>query len=140
MTFSKPSKSKGQSKDSYDWELLRFCNKIDTTVIGGASKLFKHFVSDYNPNSILSFADRRYSSGGLYTQLGFDSMGNTRLNYWYIDFASVKRVHRFKLRKTADDNPELTEYENRVTKGWSRIWDCGSSKWVWTNPIQTSPL
>ena len=30
-------------------ELIRFCNKINTNVIGSASKLFKYFIEKYKP-------------------------------------------------------------------------------------------
>lgn len=131
MTFSKPSIAKGQTKDSVEWELLRFCNKNNHSVIGAASKLFSHFVKNYDPKSILSFADRRYSEGNLYKVLNFEYKGDTRLNYWYVDLSKLKRIHRFSLRKNKEDDQTLTEYENRQIQGWSRIWDCGSSKWVW---------
>ena len=134
MTFSKPSKSKGHSTDTADWELLRFCNKLNSNIVGGASKLFSHFIKLYNPQKILSFSDRRYSDGNLYKTLGFCSNGDTRINYWYVDVGQIKRYHRFGLRKTSKDNQSLTEYQNRKLDGWSRIWDCGSSKWMWTRP------
>ena len=37
----------GKSRFSNEFELLRFCNKLYTNVIGGASKLFKHFLVDH---------------------------------------------------------------------------------------------
>jgi hypothetical protein len=52
MTFSKPRFNK-----NYEWEMVRFCGLKDHTIVGGASKLFKHFVEKYNPKSVLSYAD-----------------------------------------------------------------------------------
>ena len=131
MTFSKPNLAKGQKKEDGFWELLRFCNKINTNVVGGANKLFSHFISSVNPLKVLSFADSRWSTGHLYQVLGFDAVGNTGVNYWYINLKELKRIHRFGLRKTAEDDQSLTEYENRLKQGYLRIWDCGSTKWVW---------
>jgi hypothetical protein len=37
------------------------------------------------------------------------------------------------LRKNPNDDPSLTEWENRKNQGWNRIWDCGHSKWTWVN-------
>jgi hypothetical protein len=31
------------SENIYDYELLRYCTKINTSIIGGASKLFNYF-------------------------------------------------------------------------------------------------
>lgn len=134
MTFSKPNKSKGQQKKNGHWELLRFCSSINTNVIGGASKLFKYFVEQYKPKQVLSFADKRWSeNGNLYKQLGFDFMYDTAINYWYIDLKHTKRIHRFSMRKNKSDNKDISEYQNRLNQGYLRIWDCGSSKWIWTN-------
>ena len=41
----------------------------------------------------------------------------------------MKRLHRFTLRKNINDDPSLTEWENRVKQGYDRIWDCGSAKY-----------
>ena len=131
MTFSKLSRAKGHSAVDGHFELLRFCNKLNLRVVGGASKLFAHFVKHYAPIKVLSFADKRWSTGNLYKQLKFTAKGDTRINYWYIDMKNVKRIHRYTLRKTKEDDQSLTEYENRLAQGYNRIWDCGSSKWEW---------
>ena len=43
MTFGKLRKSLGQKHKEGNYELLRFCNKVDHLVIGGASRLFNYF-------------------------------------------------------------------------------------------------
>lgn len=130
MSFSKPSVAKGQKNIPGHWELLRFCSVLNTTVVGGAGRLLSHFIKIHSPEQILSFADSRWSVGTLYQTLGFRECAHTALNYWYIK--GDRRYHRYALRKNASDNQELTEYQNRINQGYLRIWDCGSSKWVWT--------
>jgi len=66
MTFGKPRFNK-----KYEWELLRFSTELGHHVPGGASKLLKHFERNYNPKSLISYADRRWSQGKLYEALGF---------------------------------------------------------------------
>lgn len=132
MTFSKPNLSKGHRNVAENtWELLRFSNILNTSVVGSASKLFSYFIKKYNPEKIISYSDNRWNTGDVYSKLGFLYDGETPLNYWYIDPKKIKRIHRFKLRKNKNDDPSLTEYENRLKQGWLRIWDCGNSKWVW---------
>ena len=47
MTFNKPRKGIGKmSEDGLEWELGRFCNALNTNVVGGASKLFKYFINE----------------------------------------------------------------------------------------------
>jgi len=134
MTFSKPSLSKGQS--SYDegiWELSRFCSKLNYKVIGVASKLLSYFKKNYDWIQIFSYADRRWSTGNLYTQIGFKLVGNTKPNYWYFANGSIERYHRFALRKKSDEPKDITEWELRKAQGWNRIWDCGNLKYVMYN-------
>jgi len=131
MTFSTLSRAKGHIAKINHWELLRFCSMLDTTVIGGAGKLLKSFINNYSPQEIISFADKRWSTGNLYQTLGFEKAKDTGLNYWYINLKERSRIHRYKLRKNKNDDINLTEYENRLAQGYLRIWDCGSSKWIW---------
>jgi hypothetical protein len=96
MTFGKGRIALGG--DSNQYELLRFCNKLDTSVIGGADKLLKYFIKTYKPKDIISYADRRWSQGDLYEKLGFDNTHNSSPNYWYI--INNKRKYRFGFRKS----------------------------------------
>ncbi|HEG0266519.1 TPA: hypothetical protein SB288_001472 [Campylobacter coli] len=66
MTFSKPRFNR-----AYQYELIRFCVKQGITIQGGASKLFKAFLRDYEPISVISYANRRFSKGSIYETLGF---------------------------------------------------------------------
>ena len=53
MTFGNMRKSLGSKTKNECYELLRFCNKLNTSVIGGASKLFKHFIKiNYSTTTI----------------------------------------------------------------------------------------
>lgn len=128
MTFTRPTRAKNQLKSNYDYELSRYCSK--GRVLGGASKLFSHFIKVINPNVVVSYSDLRWGIGDLYENLGFNFIGNTLPNYWYTnDYKN--RIYRFNLRKNVNDNPNLTEWENRINQGYDRVWDCGHSKWIW---------
>jgi len=79
MTFSKSRFTK------HEYELLRFSNKLNTYVVGGASRLFKQFIKDFNPKSIVSYSDRRWNTGNLYKMLGFTFSHNATPNYFYFN-------------------------------------------------------
>ena len=74
-------------------------------------------------------------TGDTAAKLGFEKISDGVPNYWYVEPNIVKRIHRFTLRKTKTDNQELTEYQNRTAQGFTRVWDCGSSKWEWPNQL-----
>lgn len=127
MTFSSLSISKGHQSGEGKYEISRFASSVG--VVGGASKLLTAFERDVRPSELLSFADRRWGDGDVYIKLGFTHSHDSDPNYWYFRETKVRK-HRFGLRKNSNDNPELTEWENRKQEGWDRIWDCGNRVYV----------
>jgi len=131
MGFEKQRKSLGDNVNGY-FNLNRFSNKIDTTVIGGASKLLKYFIKKYDASNIISYADKRYSDGNLYEKLGFNFIHNTKPNYWYIDYRNISRIHRFNFRKKIleKDGFDINKSEHQIMleRGIFRIYDCGNIK------------
>ena len=123
-----------------NWELVRFCNKLDTAVIGGASKLFSHFVNNYKFKQMVSYSDRRYFGGDIYNTLGFKFVGYTPPNYHYIvnnykDLKHRMSFQKHKLPKLLKEYDEkLSEWDNMKNNGYDRIWDCGNSKFLFVNP------
>lgn len=134
MTFSKPSISKGSTSSTANaWEMNRFCSQKNTVILGGGSKLFKKFIEEFNPAIVITYSDNRWNTGQSYKNMGFNLTTTTPPSYWYIDFPNIKRIHRFSLRKNDKDDPNLTEWQNRIQQGYDRIWDCGNKKWEWKN-------
>ena len=109
-----------------DWNLSRFCNKLNTNVVGGASKLLNYFIKGYKPNRIISYADRCWSDGGLYYTLGFSNIGHSRVDYKYI--VNEKRVHKSRYKKSNLKIENMTETEYTKMNNINRIWDCGKLK------------
>jgi len=129
MTFSHGSLAKGIKKqDPLVWELNRFCTHPNYVISGIASKLLKYFKRHYEWKEIFSYADRRWSQGNMYKQLGFDLVHQTTPNYWYIN--GIERLHRFALRKRSTDPKDIPEWLLRLKEGYVRLWDCGSLKFV----------
>ena len=126
--------NKSRFNKNYDWELSRFCNKLNTTVIGGASKLFKHFTRNYN-GSIISYSDLRYSNGKLYETLEFKHLKTNPPNYSYVRGQKRIRKEHFrkhKLKKIFDDySDEKTEVQMMNEHGYYRIFDCGTKVWIY---------
>jgi hypothetical protein len=122
-------------KNVNGYELTRFCNKINTSVIGGASKLLKYFIKKHNPRKIISFADLRYSNGNLYEKLGFLLIEKIKPSYYYFNpnenKTGLKRHSRLEFKKQliiTENNKNLTEHEIMLSKGYVRIYNAGNLK------------
>lgn len=135
MTFGGLRKNLGSKKEDNVYEMLRFCNKLNYSIIGGASKLFKYFIKTYNPLKIISYANIDYSNGHLYTTLDFNFDKRTEPNYYWCK--KIIRENRFKYRKDKlikegwDTN--LRESDIMYKKGYFKIWDSGNLKFIFYN-------
>ena len=137
MTFGKKRAGMGSRiKENGEYELSRFCTKLNTQVVGGAAKMVKYFIENYNPKSIYSFSSNDISSGELYRKLGFKESG-TNQSYWYVYVKGFQRYHRLSFTK--DDivrkgwKPNKigwTEKEVMFEHGYIQIYDSGQIKWV----------
>ncbi len=126
MTFDR---FEGRKKmEDGGWNLSRFCNKINTNVVGGASKLLNHFIKNYDVSRIVSYADKDWSIGNLYYTLGFNNIGGNGPDYKYI--VDNKRVHksRYKKSKLGIKGKSMTESERMKELNVYRIYDCGKIK------------
>jgi DNA-directed RNA polymerase subunit RPC12/RpoP len=142
MTFGKSRFNK-----NYEYEMYRFCTKLNTQIVGGAAKLLSHFSTEYKPTSIISYADRRYSTGGLYNALGFTLLHSSKPAYQYVKSTKgdggnyTRRFNRTQFQKhklskmLAVFNPNLTEAVNMHNNGYHKIYDCGTHVFVKTFAI-----
>lgn len=117
MTFNKLEGRKIMLEN--EWNLSRFCNSLNTNVVGGASRLFNFFIKKYNPIRIVSYADKDWSIGGLYYKLGFKLINDTKPDYKYV--INEKRIHKSNYKKSKTG---IKENDLNLNK----IWDCGKLK------------
>ena len=144
MTFGKLRSTLGKSSTVLqgDWELVRFCNKLNTSVAGGASKLFKYFIQHYHPDRVVSYSDIAHTKGILYETLGFDYIHTTEPNYFWTTDYDTKYLNRVSTQKRNlkslfdEDNLDLTKSEKQIMEehGFVRTFDCGVIRWEWKNP------
>lgn len=137
ITFGKPRYNK-----NYEYEFLRFCNHKDYSIYGGTNKLFKYFIENYNPTSIISYSDRAKFEGKFFNNLGFIKEKETKpACHWY----NIKTKQHFldnSLRAIGADRLLGTNYgsiedsgmNNRdimLNEGFVEVYDCGQSVYVW---------
>ena len=136
MTFGKSRFNK-----NYNWELLRFCSKINTSVIGGASKLLTFFRKHHmlTTDTLISYCNLRFSIGNVYTAIGFEYMHSSPPNYMYVTKSGKNAGSRNQWQKHLLSeklelfDPELSANENMKQNGYFRIWDCGNYVFKYTN-------
>ena len=129
------------AKGSNDWELTRFASDYNYICCGVGGRLFKHFIKKYNPDSIKSFADRRWTineDNNIYCQLGFKFDGYTPPDYKYVINGVIKRQHKFNFRKKIllrkypeELNENMSETEMTEKLGIYKVYDCGLIRYIW---------
>lgn len=125
MSFSKPRFNK-----RYDWEIIRLSSKLNVTIVGGASKIFKYFLSTSTGN-VMSYADLRFGDGKVYSTLGMSRLTDTDPGYMYVK--GYDRFSRFQFQKKTIQkhcpiyDPTLSETQNALNNGYLKIWDCGNA-------------
>lgn len=115
MSFSKTANAK---RNGAEWEIIRGCPGSNNIVVGGVSRLFKHFIKDYKPSSIFSYCDFNKFNGKSYEELGMKFIGYTSPDkYWVINDHLVPR------------NP--TRYKELKEKAQGVLYGSGSKKYLW---------
>lgn len=116
-----------------DYELIRFATQCGTSIVGGASRLLAAVLRRTGSGSIISYADRRWSTGNLYRSLGFTEHCRSDPCYWYLRLSDTsKKYHRSSFQKhklqdkLAEFDEELSEIENMRRNGWDRVFDSGN--------------
>lgn len=131
MTFGFP-----RYNPAYQYELLRLCTLRRYAVVGGAERMFKHFIEDHHPKSIISYCDRSKFFGEVYLKLGFRHI---RDNYPNIVWSKgKKRITNNMLLARGYDQIFKTSYgkgvDNRdlmIQNGWRPVYDCGQGVYVY---------
>lgn len=143
MTFN--GKRNMTSNDYLEYTLSRFAINNNYIITGLASRFIKNFIREYNPKSIISFADRRWTSNitNMYLKLGFElvDIGRPDYKYYNAKLSKYKRLHKFGFglnqlkRKYPSmeffhlDGTPKSERELTTELGYDRIWDCGLFKY-----------
>ena len=117
-------------------EIFRFSNKLNMMIVGGFSKLFSKIKYD---GKIVSYANRRWSTGNLYEKCGFDFVSKSMPNYFIVDkinndwnLLSRQQFQKHKLKDhhmiTLFDETK-TERENLMLNNIRKIYDAGNLKY-----------
>ena len=111
-------------KGKYEWEVIRGATKLGYTVVGGASKIFKYFIENYNPKNCVYYIDYNYFNGNSLKNLPNMKFIKTQIsfkNYW-INEGRVKN-------REPKRNSEIKElYRNGDVL---QIYNAGTKVYIW---------
>lgn len=123
---------KSRYNKKYNSELIRSATLKGYNVVGGISKLLNS-VKD----SIISYADRRYSDGTGYKAIGMHEMPAAPPNYFYLIRGALEsriKYQKYKLINLLEIfDCDKTEAYNMQLNGHYRVWDCGNLVYVKEN-------
>ena len=124
------------NKDHY--ELVRFVTKDNVRIIGGASKLFKKFISEYHPVYIICYSDNDFFTGETYNKLGFKlkSLGES-IDYQWVKGTKALSRYECMANKLLEKYPKyrniniIGSIEDYIMHdlGYSKLYRCGNSIW-----------
>lgn len=130
MSFGTP-----RYNNNFQFELLRYCSIKN--IVGGAEKLFAHFVHNYNPTSIVSYCDLSKFVGTTYIKLGFKLQSINIAAHWY-NMYTHKHFTDNLVRQRGVDQLLGTNYgkgtsneEILVSLKFVKIYDAGQATYVW---------
>ena len=141
MTFNKIRSTIGKTDKFDGYELSRFCSKLNTSVVGGASKLFKHFLNKYPEVNVVSFSDKAHTSGKLYEVLGFHKCNESTPSYVWVNMKDDSYYNRVNCQKrnlkrlfhdSSIDIKNKTEKQIMEEHGYARVFDSGTIRWEYT--------
>ena len=123
-----------RNNNTSDLVLSRLAFNDNTTIRGGASKLFcamKKWAQNNGYNNIISWSDTAWTEGAIYKTLGFEMVKEWPPGYFYWDMKNNKYVSAQSQQKKMVKCPDtLKEHEWAKQRGLYRIWDCGKKKWA----------
>lgn len=136
MTFGKP-----RFNSQYEYELVRMCFKPKVSVVGGAQKMFKHFLDMYKPKQILTYSDISKFTGGVYKQMGMRTVQDNSMtvpNYVWVrpqdsSFLNRYQTTKQKLIDSGLGSDDQTENDIMTWSGYVKVYDCGQLKYEYIN-------
>lgn len=121
-----------------EYEIIRVATKLNHIVVGGFTKIWSHFINDKDPESVLSYQEKKY--GGKPSNSYASVMKrekDTEPSWEGVHIKKGETFHRlwFTKNRMQDEfenyQEDKTIFENMIENGLDRIWNCGQFVWVY---------
>lgn len=133
MSFSKGRQIKRNGVMYNSYELLRFCNKLNTTVVGGVSKLINHFIKNQDPDDIMTYIDADWSNGNSLVSLGFKLADyKPEMEFWLNTNTGEREYPHIVLKNYGKSMDNAVFNKDRFLNhyGYKTITNSGSYKYI----------
>ena len=133
MSFSKGRTMVRDGKEFASYELLRFCNKLNCTVVGGFSKLLRHFIKVHKPDDLMTYVDADWSNGKSLTTMGFDYVETKEpFEFWLNLSTGIREYPHLVIQKhRLFDDQQRENIDNFLIKNkYIKIYNSGSYKFL----------
>ena len=122
-TFAQPRTQLRNGLPHRSAELLRVASHMGTTVVGGLDKLLKTYLTNHPADNLMTYADRDWSDGASYRKLGFEEIGETLPQQFWL---RPEEGIRYAPRQLPVPVTQSTAPEN----GYIPVYNTGSFKFV----------
>ena len=122
-TFAQPRIQLRNDLPHRSAELLRMASHIGTTVVGGLDKLLKTYLTNHPADDLMTYADRDWSDGASYRKLGFEQVGETPPQQFWLRPEEGIRYAPGRL-------PAPITQSNAPENGYIPVYNTGSYKFV----------
>jgi hypothetical protein len=131
MTFDKPRYNK-----AYEYELIRYCIS-SFEIVGGAEKLFHHFIKNFTPKSVISYCDLSKFTGDIYNKLKFSLIRKSGPSRHWYNMKTKQHITDNLLRQRGFDQIFKTDFgknssneELMLSHNFVEVYDCGQATYV----------
>lgn len=120
MSFNKPQER--GAKYDFQWEIVRGCPGSNNIVVGGVSKLWKHFLREVNPDSVMSYCDLNKFNGKSYELIGMTIHHIEKPNQFLVD-SRTNKVQQWIFR-------DKEKREDQLNHSF-RVYGVGNALYQW---------
>lgn len=110
----------GQSRfnSRYDYEFIRYAVKEGYVIHGGSGRLFKAFIDDVSPESVISYVDFNHTTGDTFLpSLGFSEDTPTGPALVYFNIKDKRKYSNTSVLAVGADKLLGTQYGSRAKSG-----------------------
>jgi len=131
MTFRKTRPDR-----DIEYELVRLCAKKGYSIQGGYSMLLEYFEKEYKPKSLISYANRRWTSNTFYEENGLEFAYKTGPKYFYFlpnkrELFTINKYQKDKVKELVSNyDYRVNETENMYNNGYRKIYDSGDAVYI----------